>query len=170
MIEVVLDTNILAEFLAQYYDIEKGNRGEGKFICQGRLSEELTRRINKIVRQYQSTRDPSYSGLVISSTFAFIELGRKFDEISANRFDIIKVRDFLSNHPEWFSIAPVDLELMPFFIEIPKFVDVNSHLVPMEWTDAVHAATTLSRGDHSYIATSDTKIKAINALQNRIIL
>jgi hypothetical protein len=170
MVEVVLDSNILADFLAQYFDLNTGNRGMGKFKAQDEITPALARKINTIIKEFVATDDPSSSGLVIASVLAFIELSRKFDPISKNRFQIENLYDFIQNHPEWFSIAPVDMDLVPFFIDVPAYVYVNGKTKPIEWTDAIHVATTFSRGDASSIATTDHKIKAIPSLSRRFAL
>ncbi len=169
MIEIVFDTDMFAELLAQYFDNEGGNRGIGRFVAGNKLSGDLARRVNTVVELYQATGDISVSGVLIVSSLAFVELARKFEEISIGRFIPENLSDFLRDPPEWFLIAPLDCDLLPFFVDVPKYVSVRGRMRPMEWTDSVHVATALSRGDGSMIATSDEKIRAIQILSNRIL-
>ena len=170
MTELILDTNILADFLDQYFDSKRGNRGYGKFLAADNISPGFAKKINSVVGRYAVEPDPTFSGLIISSTLAFVELARRFDAISRERFSIENLYDFIQTHPDWFSIAPVDMQLIPFFLEVPKHVYVENQNVPIEWTDAVHVATAFSRGDSSFVLTTDSKISAIPTLQNRLLV
>ena len=169
MIELILDTNILADFLEQYFNSTRGNRGYGKFLVADNITREIAQKINSIVGLYTIEPDPTISGLIISSTLAFVELVRHFDTISRGRFSIDNLYDFIQTHPGWFSIAPVDMDLIPFFLEVPKHVQIEEREFPIEWTDAVHVATVFSRGDHSYIVATDSRISVIPGLKGRFL-
>jgi hypothetical protein len=77
MPDIVLDTNALADFLAQYFG--PAERGQAPFQSGGRLSLETIRPINRICRQYGV--DGSVTNLVIASSLAFVEIVRQWDEI-----------------------------------------------------------------------------------------
>ena len=169
MREIILDTNLLAEFLYQYFDNNIANRGFGKFIANTKMSLELTKNVNRIIQIYDETNDPSFSGLIISSAFAFIEIARQFEKIADSRFSLENLYDFIQNYPGWFSIAPVDKELLPSLIQIPTHIILNDENKSIELCDSIHVATVFSRGENSFMATTDLRIKEIPALKNRIL-
>jgi len=141
MIDIVLDSDYLAEFFIQYFDPDIANHGRGQFHASEVFSKDLARRLNDIV----TTASEGISKLVIASTFALIEIARKWDVMVANRFSVQQLHAFVYQYPEWFSLAPVDEDLMPFFVDVPSNVVVDSRFVPIEWTDAIHLATVISR-------------------------
>jgi len=168
MADIVLDTNILAEFLDQYFN--NTERGKKPFHVQQKFTKRLTTTINKITCRYFQNYDLS-SGIIIASSFAFIEIGRKWVEISEGKFTIFQLAAFIEQPPEWFSIAPVDEDLLEFFFYLPSEIYLADNIAkPIEWTDAVHAATTLSRGDECLLATTDQRLKKIDILKNRLII
>ena len=169
MLEIILDTDYYAEFIFQYYDQEKYNLGEGQFIEEGIISKGLANKINRVSILYKEYEDPSVSGLVICSALSIVELSRKYNEIMRGRLPVEKLYDFIQYPPGWFLIAPVDMDLTPFFVDVPPFVNVEGTLKPMEWTDSIHVATLLSRGQISQIATNDSKIKSIPTISSRTI-
>ena len=56
--------------------------------------------------------------IVIASSFAFIEIGRKFDIISDGKYTIEKFRAFIESPPEWFQIASVDESLFIYYSQL----------------------------------------------------
>ena len=166
MIDIVLDSNYLVEFLIQYFDSGVANRGMGRFQSSTVFSEDLARRLNQVM----TTASEGISTLIIASTFALIEIARKWDQIVQDRFTIQQLHTFTYQYPEWFSLAPVDEDLIPFFIDVPSIVFVNSKAIPIEWTDAIHLATVISRGPDATLATSDSRAKKVLELQGRPIL
>jgi len=165
MVDIVLDTDFLAEFLIQYFDPFVANRGMGRFQTSAVFSRELSRRLNQIV----TTSYMGISNLIIASTFAVVEIARKWDEIVQNKFSVQQLHAFTYQYPEWFSLAPVDEDLIPFFMDVPSNVLVNSKITPIEWIDAVHLATVISRGPNATLATSDSKAKKVLEIQGRLI-
>ena len=166
MIDIILDSNYLVEFLVQYFDSAVANRGMGRFQSSTMFSEELARRFNQVV----TTAFKGSSKLIVASTFTLIEIARKWDQIVQSRFTIQQLHAFTYQYPDWFSLAPVDEDLIPFFIDVPSTVFMNSKAVPIEWTDAIHLATVISRGPDATLATSDSKVKKVLELQDRPIL
>lgn len=166
--DVILDSDYLSEFLMQYFDSDLANRGNGRFQTNGLISHDLARKLNNIMIL---SRD-GISSLVITSAFAFIEITRKWDSLGEGMFTVDQLHAFLYEPPPWFSIAPVDCDLLPSFIDVPQVVEVNSKIEAIEWTDAVHMATVLSRGllpTDATMATSDRRLKAILRVQRRLI-
>lgn len=166
--DVILDSDYLAEFLMQYFDADLANRGDGRFQANGFISHDLARRLNNIMIL---SRD-GISNLVIASAFAFIEIARKWDSLAEGMFTVDQLHAFVYEPPPWFSIAPVDYDLLPSFIDVPTAIKVSSTLEAIEWTDAVHMATVISRGllpTDATMATSDRRLKTILRVQERLI-
>ncbi len=166
--EVILDSDYLAEFLMQYFDNDLANRGNGRFQTNGLISHDLARKLNNIMILSRE----GISNLVITSAFAFIEIARKWDSLAEGMFTVDQLHAFIYEPPPWFSIAPVDYDLLPSFIDVPIVVEVNSKVETIEWTDAVHMATVISRGllpTDATMATSDRRLKAILRVQKRLI-
>ncbi len=166
MQDVVLDSCLLGDFLTQYFSAEAANRGYGRFRAEGRLSGSLARRLNGIV---DSSRY-RLSALVVTSAFAFVELARKWEDMVGDRFTELQLDAFIRQPPEWFDIAPVDEDLLPFFLEVPSRVDVHGDSRPIEWSDAIHAAVVLSREADCLLATTDVRLEHIPAFQGRLAL
>lgn len=166
MTDLVLDTNVLAEFLSQYFG--PAERGRASFKCRQNLSSEAVRRINKI--RERGELEDSVTSIVISSALAFVELVRQWDEIVRDRFEPHQLAAFLEQPPDWFSVAPLDEDLIEFFCDVPTQVAMaEGVLEPIEWTDAVHAATVFSRGDSCLIVTTDQRLRNMACLHGRVL-
>lgn len=175
MDDLVLDTSIISEFLNQYFDHSLAARGSGEFAARGRLSGPIAAELNRIIHRFWrydhgfADDDPHSGGIVVASAFAFIELARSWDKMVGTSFSIVQVEAFLRQPPDWFDLAPVDHSLLPFYIDVPGTVFVNHEEVGIEWCDAIHVATALSRGPTCLLATSDTRIAAIDFLKGRVL-
>jgi predicted nucleic acid-binding protein len=176
MSDIVLDTNVIGDFLAQYFAPAGANRGAGEFRPEGKLTRALIARLNRILdtfRRYdlgETLNSPYAGGLIVSSAFAFVELCRNWDRIVQKRFSIIQLEGFLLQPPDWFSIAPVDEVLLPFYANIPSHITLRGEIKPIEWCDAIHAATADSRGRSCLLATTDERLQAITHFRNRIAM
>jgi hypothetical protein len=166
MRDIVLDTNVLGDFISQYFDPSAGNRGAGQFSTGRFLSAEAAREINRIVGRYRAREDLS-GGLVVISCFAFVELVRKWEQITQGRVQLHQLRAFLEQPPEWVNIAPLDETQIPAFLEVPTDVFLPQGFKSVEWTDAVHVATAISRGDGNLIATTDVVMHHLK-IPNRV--
>ena len=167
MQDIIIDTNILADLLAQYYgdEIDK----YGSFASKGFLNPALVRKLNNILR-WSAGENIRYSGVVVCSTLAFVEIARKFDEISANRFNIHQFASFIDQPPEWFIIAPVDRNLFQYLCRIPGNVFLRGvKEKSIEWADAIHMATALSRDEPWLLAITDSRIQAAVVFEGKII-
>jgi len=167
MPDIILDTMVLGDFLAQYFDSAGVNRGlgVGRFMHGGTITKNLSRKLNTFLCDGQEP----LGSLVIASAFAFVELARKWDLFVGGRFSMDQLHAFVDQPPDWFDIAPVDEDLLPFYVNVPGLVYLGGQHVPIEWTDAVHVATTLSRGHTALLATTDRKIKAMNLFIHRVV-
>jgi predicted nucleic acid-binding protein len=161
MADIILDTNVLAEFLEQFFDSSSGNRGFGNFIEGRFLSSGAAREINRITRSYGRYGDLA-GGVVVISSFAFVELFRKWEAITNGRLPLVKVHSILEQPPTWLSLAPLDETYTPAFLDVPSHVYLSTGFKGVEWTDAVHVATALARGDGHWIATTDEVIHHLN--------
>ncbi len=167
MQDIVLDTNILSEFLAQYFQNRQRNRHfKAEHIKTTNLMNyRVVKEIRGIIKSYDYIR----SHLVVASTFAFLEIARKFDEISANRFSIEQFSGFIDQPPDWFWLAPLDESLFLSLLQIPPYVTMpGGQLKNIEWADALHLATALSR-EKCLLATTDSRLKQLTDFKNHII-
>ncbi len=169
MADVILDTNILVDLLAQYYGTEFLN--STLFKSAGLLNEEIVREINRVIRWHNEPDSVQYpGGLIIASSFAFVEIARKFDDISKDWFTLHQFAAFINQPPEWFFISAVDRILFHHLSELPAEVTLTSgRTQPLEWPDAIHVATALSRDEPWFLAVTDSRIKAIAILRDKII-
>lgn len=147
--ECIVDTHILGDILCQF-NAAKPNQTlqESRFI---------TRNIAKVLNQ--CVESEGYSGVVVSSTFAFIEILNKFEEISESRFGIERIIAILNQPPDWFIIEPFSLETNRKLILVPK---TNLAGESIELADAIHVATALQRGPSSFLATHDQTLRKLN--------
>lgn len=168
MADIVLDTNILTDLLAQYY--EGRVREKGYFESKGKLNKDLARRLNRILEWYVGDDDSPYPGLIVASSIAFVEIARKFNEIADGRFTITQFAAFIEQPPEWFIIAAIDSALFPHLSSLPREILLSDgRAKPIEWADAIHIATAMSRDQPCLLATTDTSIKEVRFLKDKII-
>lgn len=172
MADLVLDTDALAEFLAQYYGAT--NRGRERFSADeaGCLSDRAAQEINRI-RDFFCLEEWAKDH-VIASTMAFMEVVRKWDHLIKRRVQPYQLRAFLAQPDDWFLITAVDDSLIPFYCQLPATVQMaGGNVENIEWTDAIHVATALSRNEegqpHCKLRTQDTRILQIGLLQNDCI-
>jgi predicted nucleic acid-binding protein len=172
MSDIILDTKILADFLAQFFGTAQ--RGHAYFSEQDTITRELARKINQIVRWHNENLiivdEEKYPGKIVASTFAFVEIARKWSDISSDRFTIEQMASFIEQPPEWFVIESVDENLILAFSDVPADVSMKHGKVrSLEWADAVHIATALGRGDNSLLAVADREMQQVDVLQTRLI-
>src|SRR4051812_24658845 len=98
MPDIVLDTDAMADFLAQYFG--PAERGRKSFQESDWLSAQAAREINRIRDQMNATG--ALHHLVIASCFAFVEIVRKWDELTKQRFEPWQLKAFLQQPPPWF--------------------------------------------------------------------
>ena len=108
-------------------------------------------------------------GLIIASTFAFVEIARKFQDIVRDRFTRDQFAAFIEQPPNWFFIASVDTALLPYLVQLPSNVRLpNGTLAPLELADSIHLATAMSR-DAYLIATIDKPMKQVDLLRGKFV-
>jgi hypothetical protein len=168
MTDIILDTNILADLLAQFY----GNdfRINGYFKVEGHLNKDLTKRLNKIIKWHIFNQEDDFPGLIVASSAAFVEIARQFELIANGRFSIVQLAAFIDQSPEWFSISGLDINLFYHLNRIPAQIKLqNGAIKPIEWIDAVHVATAMSRDEPWLLAVTDRRIREIGFLRNKVI-
>jgi len=164
--DVVLDTDVLAEVIGQYFG--RAERGRAPFEAGGCLSGERARRLNSI--RMWAEGGEAVGPLAIASALAFVEMVREWEDIVRGRFETYQLAAFLEQPPEWFSVAPVDEDLVEFFCRVPAHVVTpGGDTAPIEWTDAVHVATLLSRDPNCLLATNDRPMTSIPLLDGRLL-
>lgn len=163
MADIVLDANVLDEFLAQYFGAS--NRGTSNFQTQGRLGKEAVYHINRIRTDHECGR---LRDVVVASVLSFVELARAWRKIDSERLKSHQVAAFLQQPPEWFSLAPLDEDLVELLLEVPATVVISGRIQMIELFDAIHVATALSRGTASLLITSDQRLIAIPGLSGRV--
>jgi hypothetical protein len=161
VIDLVLDTHILNEFIAQYFENQVYSNGcieEASFIDKNRA-----KRLNQIIEEYKAENTFSH-GLIVASVIGFIEIARKFKNIVQNRYSILQFRAFIEQSPPYFEIAPLEHSLSYHLFKIPKAVYINKVKKPIELPDAIHCATYLSR-DSAMLMTNDGRIHKIENIK-----
>jgi predicted nucleic acid-binding protein len=100
-----------------------------------------------------------FPGHLVASTLAFVEMSRKWEEIVQGRFDVAQMAAFIEQPPEWFVIESLDEALVSVLCDVPAYVQMpEGDIRSLEWTDAVHIATTLIRGVDAQLAATDHEV------------
>ena len=141
------------------------NRGFGRFCHKGLISKILASELNKILKYFEFGQ----TRIVISSVFAFIEISRNWEKLVQGRYSIDQFYAFIYQTPEWFSIAPIDEDLIPYIVQVPSSVHIKDGIERIEWTDCIHVATTISREGRSKLATTDRRIQHLKELNGRLL-
>lgn len=166
MFDIILDTNVLSDFIASFYNCDV--RNNGNFEAHNSLTAGLANRINGILNNYRSY-EALDKGVIVASSFAFVEIARQFEKISNGRFSRVQFKAFIDSPPAWFVIESMNNELFPFLQELPSSVVMpGGTSVPIEWADAIHVATALARNNTCLIAVTDKRIANIPSINNRI--
>jgi predicted nucleic acid-binding protein len=165
MSDLILEANTLPDFLAQYFG--QADRGNRPFVAQGLLCADTARRINRICNDHEG----GYGrGVVVASVLAFVEMARKWDQMTRGAFAPYRVSAFLAQPPEWFDVAPMDDDLLEDFLDVPASVEMpNGETRPIEMYDAIHVATAFSRGGESRLVPSDRRIRQVPRLRGRVL-
>lgn len=156
MSDLVLDTGPLAYLLREYFASE--NRRIPSFRPDNELSQGVVKQISRIVQGY----DFGHNRYVIAaSALAFVELAYKWTALAKGHIRPSQLTAFLKEPPEWFVVEPMDEHIMPYFMGVGSSVQLqDGRMEPIEWTDAIHMATALSREDGKLV-TTDHKLLAL---------
>lgn len=144
-----IDTCVLSDILIQYNPLFPSRPfTTSKFLKPHMLSE-----INKAI---ESLGDNS---MIITSTFAFIELINKFDEIFKNSsIQSYTIGNFIKQPPLWITIEDVSKTTSWHLCEVPQSTPKGE---PISGDDAIHIATAMSRGEPITFCTTDTKMNQL---------
>jgi hypothetical protein len=157
--DISMDTNVLADFLIQYFNANTNAR----FILEEshHISVIFCQRINSILNsyyRYEDTGEPPL-GLLIASSVAFIELARKFDIIFNGRVTINQFAAFIDSPPDFFTIEPLGFDALRQLIQLPSVCKLGREFRGIEAMDNLHVATVLAR-ENCVLAATDEKLLA----------
>ncbi len=156
MIECIVDTHILAEILIQYSAIKPNSSlTETEF-----LTPKILSKINPCIES------DGFNGVVVASTFAFIEILNQFQKVSKGLFELPKLIGLLNQPPSWFIVEPYNIETVYHLISVPKY---NLKRERVELADAIHVATAIQRGPNTFLATHDGILSRLNYQNLEII-
>ena len=114
----------------------------------------LNRDMIKILTQVLENNN----GFIIVSSFVFIELINKFDEIFKNDdFTVERLKALLKQIPQWLIIEDINNLVVKASISVPSYIDADG----ISMDDTIHIATAISRGDEMYFLTTDKKINKL---------
>jgi len=150
--DMVLDVGALAELLTQYFQAD--DRSCVQFRANTFLSPADVRYLNRIVAE------DGRRHVVVASAAAFVELARKWGEIVGDQLQSHQLAAFLQATPDWFAVDPVDESLLPALGQVPPEVTMpDGTTKPVEWLDAIHAATALARENARLVTTDRTLLQ-----------
>lgn len=114
----------------------------------------LNRDMIKILTQVLENNN----GFIIVSSFVFIELINKFDEIFKNDdFTVERLKALLKQIPQWLIIEDINNLVVKASISVPSYIDADG----ISMDDTIHIATAISRGDEMYFLTTDKKLNKL---------
>lgn len=114
------------------------------------LNRDMIRKLTQVLDNNQ--------GNIIVSSFVFIELINKFDEIFKNDdFTIERLRALLKQTPHWLIIEDINNSVVKASINVPSYIDADGISID----DTIHVATAISRGDEMYFLTTDNKLNKL---------
>lgn len=98
-------------------------------------------------------------GNIVVSSFVFIELINKFDEIFRDDdFTVERLKALLKQTPQWLIIENINNYVVKASISVPSYIDTEGISID----DTIHVATAISRGDEMYFLTKDSKLKKLS--------
>ena len=143
-----VDTCILADIIIQYFD------SAVEFGASQYISKEMAQKLNVALH---SSGD---NGMVLTSSFAVIELINKFDTIfNGTPVNINKLYAFIKEPPGWITIEDTDSHVAPYLLSVPE-TSPNGDQISGD--DAIHIATALSREEELFFLTTDGRIKQLD--------
>lgn len=159
MADICMDTNVLADFLLQYFSSATRawfNVSESKHI-----NRDLCYKINSLLNSHhrvENTGIPPF-GVLVASAVAFVELARQFDRIFAGQITVEQFAAFLDSPPDFFTIEPLGFEALRELVALPSHCWLGSEERGIEAMDNVHVATARIR-QSCHLAATDQRILA----------
>ena len=155
MTYLLVDTCVLSDIMRQYNPLSP-HKGmiEGKF-----LRKNMVRMINPIIED-----ERGLYGCVVTSTFAFLELINKFneifkEEIANKKMTLARIVATIQQPPSWLIIDNMDIETAKCYCCVPNTTSGGEHISS---DDAVHIATAIQRGDDVVLLTIDHVLKQLH--------
>lgn len=143
-----VDTCVLADIIIQYFDSAR------EFGASQYISKDMAQKLNVALH---SNGD---NGMVLTSSFAFIELINKFDNIfKETTVTISKLYAFIKEPPGWITIEDTGPHVAPYVLSVPA-TSPNGDQISGD--DAIHIATALSREEDLFFLTTDGRIKQLD--------
>lgn len=141
-----VDTCILSDILIQYNPLQPLQPlAISKF-----LKPHMLREINRAI---MSSGD---EGMIITSSFAFIELVNKFNDIfQGTNIRPHSLANFIKQPPLWITIEDVGNDTSWNLCAVQQYTPA---MEPISGDDAIHIATAISRGEPITFCTTDAKI------------
>lgn len=149
---LLVDTCVLADIMRQYNPAVP----HSLFSEGANLKKNMLKMINAIVGD-----EDGNNGYIITSTFAYLELINKFDEIFKGVNKDLMLRRVIATiqqPPSWLIIEDMDMETAKHFCEVPNSIKSGVHISS---DDAIHIATALQRGDNIHLLTTDHVLKMV---------
>lgn len=149
---LLVDTCVLADIMKQYNPAAPHTL----FSEGANLKKNMLKMVNTIVSDENGD-----NGYIITSTFAYLELINKFNEIFKdvdNESMFRRVIATIQQPPSWLIIEDMDMETAKHFCEVPNSIKSGVHISS---DDAVHIATALQRGDDIHLLTTDHVLKEV---------
>lgn len=145
-----VDTCVLADILKQY-DALYPNQ---PYKCSNFIGPRMLLEINRAVQSM------GYSGMLLTSTFAFIELMNKFNEIfKGTTIKPFSLGNFIKQPPAWITIEDMTEEISQHLCDVPVLTPNGESI---SGDDAIHIATALSRGEKLSFCTTDNRIQQLS--------
>ena len=145
-----VDTCVLSDILIQYNPINPLQSLEVSRFIKPNMLREINRAIES----------SGYEGMIITSSFAFIELINKFNDIfGQTKVQPYTIANFIKQPPQWITIEEVGNATSLSLCDVPQYTPL---LETISGDDAIHIATAISRGEHISFCTTDLKIKQLS--------
>ncbi len=145
-----IDTCILADILIQYNALYPSL----PLKCSRFIGPNMLVEINRAVVSMGDM------GMLLTSTFAFIELMNKFNEIFRDtNIKHFSLSNFIKQPPAWITIEDVSEITSLYLCDVPVATPSGE---PVSGDDAIHVATALSRGEKLSFCTTDTRLSQLS--------
>lgn len=151
---LLVDTCVLSDIIRQYNPLSPYSA-----LSEGtNLKKNMLRMVNSVICD-----EDGRNGIIVTSTFAFLELINKFDkifelEIKERKISLARIIATIQQPPSWLIIDDMAIETAKNFCNVPNTIGSGEHISS---DDAVHIATALQRGYDIYLLTSDHVLKAL---------
>ena len=144
-----VDTCILSDILIQYNPLYSSHPLKTSKFLKPNM-------INEINNAIESSGD---NGMIITSSFAFIELVNKFNDIFKD-CDIqpYNISNFIKQPPLWITIEDLNERISWYISEVPQN---TPKMKPISGDDAIHLATAMSRGEPITFCTTDSRMEQL---------